>query len=83
MSLSDNYTHRDFHTRQLLNYQQTRQLNICSERNQGKEFETVYIPENKRNTVCVSTQSGCRMGCRFCATAQVWISVATSQQVKL
>jgi 23S rRNA (adenine2503-C2)-methyltransferase len=36
----------------------------------GKEFETVYIPDNKRNTICVSTQSGCRMGCRFCATAR-------------
>lgn len=35
----------------------------------GKEFETVYIPDNKRNTVCVSTQSGCRMGCSFCVTA--------------
>lgn len=34
----------------------------------GKEFETVYIPDNKRNTVCVSTQSGCRMGCSFCTT---------------
>jgi 23S rRNA (adenine2503-C2)-methyltransferase len=36
----------------------------------GKEFETVFIPEKKRNTVCVSTQSGCRMGCSFCATAK-------------
>jgi 23S rRNA (adenine2503-C2)-methyltransferase len=36
----------------------------------GKEFETVYIPDNKRNTVCVSTQSGCRMGCPYCATAK-------------
>jgi 23S rRNA (adenine2503-C2)-methyltransferase len=35
----------------------------------GKEFETVYIPEGKRKTVCVSTQSGCRMGCHFCVTA--------------
>ncbi|HKK40857.1 MAG TPA: 23S rRNA (adenine(2503)-C(2))-methyltransferase RlmN [Bacteroidales bacterium] len=35
-----------------------------------KEFETVYIPDGKRNTVCVSTQSGCRMGCKYCATAQ-------------
>jgi 23S rRNA (adenine2503-C2)-methyltransferase len=32
-------------------------------------FESVFIPDNKRNTVCVSTQSGCRMGCSFCATA--------------
>lgn len=34
----------------------------------GRDFETVFIPEKKRNTVCVSSQSGCRMGCRFCAT---------------
>jgi 23S rRNA (adenine2503-C2)-methyltransferase len=36
----------------------------------GKEFETVYIPDIKRNTVCVSTQSGCRMGCSFCVTGR-------------
>jgi 23S rRNA (adenine2503-C2)-methyltransferase len=36
----------------------------------GKEFETVYIPDKKRHTVCVSTQSGCRMGCSFCVTAR-------------
>jgi len=35
----------------------------------GKEFETVYIPDGRRNTVCVSTQSGCRMGCPFCVTS--------------
>ena len=37
---------------------------------EGKVFETVSIPDRRRNTVCVSTQSGCRMGCSFCATAQ-------------
>jgi 23S rRNA (adenine2503-C2)-methyltransferase len=36
----------------------------------GKMFETVFIPENNRNTVCVSTQSGCRMGCPFCVTGR-------------
>ncbi len=35
----------------------------------GKEYEAVYIPDGKRSTVCVSTQSGCRMGCSFCLTA--------------
>ena len=35
----------------------------------GLAFETVFIPDNKRGTVCVSTQSGCKMGCPFCATA--------------
>jgi 23S rRNA (adenine2503-C2)-methyltransferase len=34
----------------------------------GKYFEAVYIPEHKRNTVCVSVQSGCRMGCPNCVS---------------
>jgi 23S rRNA (adenine2503-C2)-methyltransferase len=34
----------------------------------GRLFESVFIPDAKRNTVCVSTQSGCRMGCAFCVT---------------
>lgn len=37
---------------------------------EGKLFETVFIPDLKRNTVCVSAQSGCRMGCPFCVTAK-------------
>lgn len=36
----------------------------------GLYFETVYIPEGKRHTVCVSVQSGCRMGCPFCVTSK-------------
>jgi 23S rRNA (adenine2503-C2)-methyltransferase len=35
----------------------------------GRSFETVFIPDDKRTTVCVSTQSGCRMGCPFCVTS--------------
>lgn len=30
--------------------------------------ESVYIPEGDRATLCVSTQVGCKMGCRFCMT---------------
>jgi 23S rRNA (adenine2503-C2)-methyltransferase len=37
---------------------------------EGKKFESVWMPDIKRKTVCVSTQSGCRMGCPFCATAK-------------
>jgi 23S rRNA (adenine2503-C2)-methyltransferase len=40
----------------------------------GKKYETVFIPDGKRNTVCVSTQSGCRMGCAYCATASYGFS---------
>jgi 23S rRNA (adenine2503-C2)-methyltransferase len=36
----------------------------------GQEYETVYIPDEKRKTVCVSTQAGCRMGCPFCVTGK-------------
>lgn len=36
----------------------------------GNYYESVYIPDGRRNTLCVSVQSGCRMGCRFCATAK-------------
>lgn len=35
----------------------------------GRFIETAYIPEPDRATLCVSTQVGCRMGCRFCMTA--------------
>ena len=31
-------------------------------------IESVYIPEEDRATLCVSTQAGCKMGCRFCMT---------------
>lgn len=35
----------------------------------GEQFvESVYIPETDRATLCVSTQAGCKMGCRFCMT---------------
>lgn len=36
----------------------------------GQEFETVLLRDNKRTTVCVSSQSGCRIGCHFCATGK-------------
>ncbi len=35
------------------------------------EHETVFIPGDKRNTICVSTQSGCRMGCPYCLTGKM------------
>ncbi len=34
--------------------------------------ESVFIPmKNDRNTICVSTQIGCKMGCKFCATGKM------------
>ena len=34
----------------------------------GDAIETVYIPEDGRGTLCVSSQAGCAVGCRFCST---------------
>ncbi|MBQ6987704.1 MAG: 23S rRNA (adenine(2503)-C(2))-methyltransferase RlmN [Alistipes sp.] len=40
------------------------------ETQQGQYIESAYIPDRDRATLCVSSQAGCRMGCRFCATAR-------------
>jgi 23S rRNA (adenine2503-C2)-methyltransferase len=34
----------------------------------GIEAETVYIPDNNRGTLCISSQVGCTLNCRFCHT---------------
>ena len=36
----------------------------------GKFIEAAYIPEKKRNTLCVSSQVGCKMACTFCMTGR-------------
>lgn len=61
----------------------------------GNCIETVYIPEAKRGTLCVSSQVGCALNCSFCSTAkqgfnrnlstaeiigQVWLAVRTLSQ---
>jgi 23S rRNA (adenine2503-C2)-methyltransferase len=37
---------------------------------QGNAVETVFIPEENRGTLCVSTQAGCAVNCRFCSTGK-------------
>ena len=49
---------------------------------EGLLHETVWMPDGKRKTVCISVQSGCRMGCRFCATGnQGWRGNLTAGQI--
>ena len=36
----------------------------------GRHIESAYIPDGERATLCVSSQAGCRMGCRFCMTSR-------------
>lgn len=39
----------------------------------GREAEAVFMPEERRDTICISCQVGCAVGCKFCMTAQLGI----------
>ncbi|GHT61781.1 putative dual-specificity RNA methyltransferase RlmN [Bacteroidia bacterium] len=48
----------------------------------NKYVETVYIPDKERSTLCVSTQVGCKMNCRFCMTGkQGFIAQLSSAEI--
>lgn len=36
----------------------------------SRDVESVMIPDGDRATLCISSQAGCRMGCRFCMTGR-------------
>lgn len=36
----------------------------------GRDIESVYIPDDNRATLCVSSQAGCKMNCSFCMTGR-------------
>ncbi len=38
---------------------------------EGGQVESVWIPQDKRSTLCISSQIGCSLNCRFCATGQL------------
>lgn len=38
---------------------------------EGEYIESALIPDGERVTLCVSSQAGCRMGCKFCATGRM------------
>ena len=46
-------------------------MKFLFELSDGERVEAVLLPEDKRKTLCVSTQVGCAMGCGFCATAKI------------
>ena len=37
----------------------------------GNIIESILMPEKERNTLCISSQIGCRMGCKFCVTGKI------------
>lgn len=55
---------------------------FLSELHDGQKVETVLIPTKTRTTVCVSTQAGCKFGCRFCASGVGgWVRNLTSAEI--
>lgn len=55
--------------REAISHDGTRKYLFAITNHQSLNFiESVYIPEDDRATLCVSTQAGCKMGCRFCMT---------------
>ena len=45
---------------------------------EGSAIESAYIPDGERATLCVSSQAGCRMGCKFCATGRLGLTHSLS-----
>lgn len=66
-TLTENYTiKREKIAKDLISKDGTRKWLIEFE--DGEKVETVYIPEEDRGTLCISSQIGCGMGCKFCNT---------------
>ena len=50
--------------------------------NDGSEIETVFIPDDERGTLCVSSQVGCTLNCTFCHTGtQRLVRNLSSQEI--
>jgi len=70
-NLNDTYALSNFHLAQeLISNDQVTQKFLFQLRD-GKLIESVLIFTRNRVTVCISTQSGCAMGCAFCATGKM------------
>lgn len=48
--------------------EQSNSVSSLKSKSEEVYIESVYLPEEDRATLCVSTQAGCKMGCKFCMT---------------
>ena len=46
-------------------------LSVESAAGEMAQVEAVFMPEERRQTICISTQAGCAVDCHFCLTAQL------------
>jgi 23S rRNA (adenine2503-C2)-methyltransferase len=62
--------------------QQDEVIKFASALADGHLIESVIIPARGRTTLCVSSQVGCRMGCRFCVTGGMgWVRNLTADEI--
>jgi 23S rRNA (adenine2503-C2)-methyltransferase len=69
--LSKSYSFNPFTTVNSLVSQDGKTKKLLFRMLDGNEIETVLMIYSHRQTLCISTQSGCAMGCQFCATGQM------------
>ena len=65
--------HFSFHTANADNHQRSSDgtIKIAFRLHDGLVVEGVLIPSDERITACISSQAGCALGCKFCATGQL------------
>lgn len=66
--LTENYLLQTLNLVEVQNSPSTSTKKYLFETFDGKKIESVLIPEEERNTLCISTQVGCPLDCKFCAT---------------
>lgn len=64
--LGENFTFPEFNFEEFVSEDGVRKFHVHLK--DGKSVEAVWIPELKRATLCVSSQVGCAMACKFCVT---------------
>jgi 23S rRNA (adenine2503-C2)-methyltransferase len=72
--LQDEYLLSSLRTSKSLKSEDGETTKFLYELNDGSAIETVLMSYEKRNTVCISSQVGCAMGCDFCATGNMGFS---------
>ena len=66
--LSQNFILSDLNLKSTQVSSDSQTIKYLFETNDGNKIESVLIPENNRKTLCISTQVGCPLDCKFCAT---------------
>lgn len=69
--LVDVFTFRNLHEAERLFSKDGQTTKVLFTLPDGQPIETVLMRYEERNTLCISTQAGCAMGCVFCATGQM------------